>query len=69
MRTACAISEREIQAALQHYQLSGGKIVHVPDQATPRRPQVGGRWMTVEEFLDGRPVQPQQLELELDVLD
>ena len=69
MRPNLAISELEIQAAINQFQSSGGKIVHVPDQATPRRREVGGRWITVDEVLGGANTSLDDLEIELDIMD
>jgi hypothetical protein len=47
------ISAEEVQSALQHFKSNGGLIQKLPDQPTPRRRMVGGKWAVYEPVLDG----------------
>ena len=47
------ISAEEVHSALLRFKSSGGLIQKLPDQPTPRRRMVGGKWAMYEPVLDG----------------
>jgi hypothetical protein len=47
------ISAKEVQNALHRFKSSGGLIQKLPDQPTPRRRMVGGKWAMYEPVLEG----------------
>jgi len=46
------ISAEEVQSALLRFKSNGGLIQKLPDQPTPRRRMVGGKWAMYEPVLE-----------------
>lgn len=52
------ISGQEVQLALEKFKAGGGLIQKLPDQPSPQRRLVGGKWGMYEPVMDGLRLAP-----------
>ena len=52
------VSAEEVRKALEKFQSNGGLIQKLPDQPSPQRRMVGGKWAMYETVLEGLQVAP-----------
>ena len=52
------VSADEVRKALEKFKSSGGLIQRLPDQPSPKRRMVGGKWAMYETVLEGMQVAP-----------
>ena len=51
-RTTEVISHEQVQEALKQFHAKGGLLKRLPDQITPVRQLVGGKWASLESLID-----------------
>jgi hypothetical protein len=56
------ISAEDVQKALEKFQAGGGLIQKLPDQPSPQRRMVGGKWGAYEPVLEGLRLAPSSAE-------
>jgi len=56
------ITADDVQKALERFQSGGGLIQKLPDQPSPRRRMVGGKWGMYEPVLEGLRLAPSAAE-------
>jgi hypothetical protein len=57
-KQTATITADEVQRALQSFKAKGGLIQKLPDQPTPRRRMVGGKWAMYEPVLEAVSTAP-----------
>jgi hypothetical protein len=51
-RNTEVITHDQVQEALKRFSAKGGLLKRLPDQVTPVRQLVGGRWASLESLID-----------------
>lgn len=51
-RKTNSITQEQIQEAVKAFQKDGGLTKHLPDQITPVRQLIGGKWASLESLIE-----------------